>query len=193
MSRSLGVWVAGPSRSGTSLVAGLLAQHGVFFGTCRQPTPDNRKGFFENVYLKDVIAGREHPEHWPAEWFERLVDHGWDGSAPWGAKTGPERFSLIRPMKPAVIVICRRPFEQIERSRARTTWCQGPASRAVERSYEAAGEVKGEVDVPVLEVRTDELVAGDYQWIPDVLDMLGLEFDASIAEDWIDPSMWSGP
>lgn len=47
--------IAGVPRSGTSLIAGLLAYHGIWCGKCIPGDADNRYGYFENIEMVDVV------------------------------------------------------------------------------------------------------------------------------------------
>ena len=47
------IFVTGLPRSGTSLVAGILAVSGAWTGATKPPSPENRKGNFENPALQD--------------------------------------------------------------------------------------------------------------------------------------------
>ncbi len=50
--------VLGTPRSGSSMTAGIFAEHGVWTGHCRAPSQLNAKGHFENKSIKRVIAGK---------------------------------------------------------------------------------------------------------------------------------------
>ncbi len=43
-------------RSGSSMVAGILAAHGIWTGNCRPGNQYNPKGFFENTKIKNHLA-----------------------------------------------------------------------------------------------------------------------------------------
>ncbi len=47
------IFVTGLPRSGTSMVAGILALCGAWTGATKGPSPENRKGSFENEVLQD--------------------------------------------------------------------------------------------------------------------------------------------
>lgn len=187
------MWVTGPSRSGTSMVAGLFAQHGVFFGTCTQPNEYNPKGFFENVWFKRVIQEGAPPKGWPRPWFRELVDQGWCGCNPWGVKCGPQQRHLVEPMRPTVVVFCQRPLDQIARSRSRVAWATGPPRVTAMRAYRLMQAMHRELDVPVVHVRTDRLVLGQVGQIRPAFRQLGMELDKAVATDWIDPELWGRP
>lgn len=185
-----GVWVTGPSRSGTSMVAGFFAQHGVFFGACNGANEYNPKGYFENQYLKDVAARDGLPGGWPRLWFDALSAQGWDGATPWGAKIGPGRAWLMLPMRPSVIVACHRPIEQIVRSRRRVKWAKGPPRKVARNGYQQIAMMEASTRIPVVHVQTDELVKGRMVSVLPAFAALGVTFDLSIATAWIDPSIW---
>lgn len=49
------IFIVGVPRSGTSMVAGMLAQMGVWAGDTVGPSPANPKGFFENEMLREGV------------------------------------------------------------------------------------------------------------------------------------------
>lgn len=185
-----GVWITGPSRSGTSMMAGLFHAHGVFFGDCIPPNRFNRKGFFENVYLKEVLRGLE-PD-WPVAWWTEFTSQGWDGRQPWGVKCGPKRAGIILPLEPAVVVVCRRPIDEIASSRERVPWAKGSARGVPLGEYVAADDLHGLASMPVVDVRTDRVAAHDFTGLAEVFDHLGVHFDDGVARAWVEPLMWGG-
>lgn len=185
-----GVWVVGPSRSGTSMVAGLFAAHGVFFGESISANEYNPKGYFENIWLKDFFKGRLSGVDWPKDFFRELSDQGWCPCDPWGAKTGPAKAVLMLALKPTLIVVCRRPIDQIARSRGRVHWAKGAPRNVAERGYERVEEMAHVAEAPIVDVHTDELVHGAYGEIREAFELLDVEFDREIAERWIDPTIW---
>lgn len=184
-----GVLVVGPLRSGSNMVAGIFAKHGVFFGDCKPADELNPRGCFENVWLWEAF--KRKPEPWPDVWFERLEREGWDGNQPWGAKISPsprKRRELMRRTNPRVVVLCERPPEQIRASRR--------------RGYKATGNpLRGSLDVsamdcqadsPVTSIDTDKLVAGGERGrIACALALLGLRLNERVVDDWIDPNLWN--
>ena len=70
-----GVVVTGSGRRGTSMVAGLFAAHGVFFGDCKPADENNPRGYFEHPAIpRPKARGRG----WPRTWLKRLKREGWD-------------------------------------------------------------------------------------------------------------------
>lgn len=182
-----GLWVVGPSRSGTSMIAGLFAAHGVFFGRTRDGDEYNPKGYFEHGWLKSL---REipKPDDWPDPWFDRLRSEGWDRERPWGVKSGPRLERLVRPMAPTVVVVCRRPMGQILASRRRVRWAVGRARVITNRVYEAVEKMTWANRV---DVRTDRVADGYYKTLAPAFDALGIDFDLAVASNWIDRSVWN--
>lgn len=183
---SPGIVVVGPLRSGTNMVAGIFARHGVFFGDCKPADALNRKGYFENRWLWKALD--ERPQPWPEVWFDRLALEGWTGE-PWGAKCSPRGWRLLRETNPAVVIVCERPRERIEASRKRGLKATGnPLKGAVE-----TGHIPSECEAPVVTVRTDELVRGGQRnKLAVAMDTLGLTLNERIVSRWIDPALWNG-
>ena len=176
------VFICGPSRSGTSLTAGLLAAHGIWFGPCVQPRAINQKGFFESVFLKEQIRNRQlakFPDRWRG-WLE-------EQNAPeqWGVKTGPEYYSLFAAFNPVVVVTSRRD-EDILRSRKRAGFSGGMAAIRRAKQYIARLPFHTHTVFP------DDIIRGDFTSFQPVLRNLGIEFSQDGAEEWIEPEMWSG-
>lgn len=184
-----GVWIVGPSRTGTSMVAGLFQRHGVFFGHCQNPNEHNPKGYFENLWLKGHRdrAGDLGPD-WPAPWWERLREEGWDGESPWGFKGGVGFEDVIRPMEPRVVVVCSRPMGQVLRSRRKVPWATGPPQALTERQYAKIREMRW--PTWKLWVRTDRLVHGELEEVSPAFRVLDLELRPDVADEWLDPSLW---
>ena len=49
------IFITGLPRTGTSLMAGILAEHGVFTGDTISPSIDNAKGFFEHKNIREKV------------------------------------------------------------------------------------------------------------------------------------------
>jgi len=188
MSRAPGVWITGPSRTGTSLTAGLFAAHGVFFGNTGDGDRFNARGYFEHPYLVSKVEGRCY-RNWPSGWWAMLKMEGWNGSGIWGAKRGPQAWPWIKALQPSVIVVTRRPKDQIVASRDR--WGRGAQTlRATRQAAELLERVIKTAPCPVVPVNTDLLVKGDYSRILPAFEALSIPFSEQIAGEWIDPGLW---
>lgn len=191
--RPPGVWVTGPSRTGTSMTAGLFAAHGVFWGVeacgLNYPADDhNAKGYFEHGEITRRLENRDFAD-WPSAWWTALKAEGWDGTTPWGCKRGPRVWPWIRRLRPAVIVVTARPVNQVAASRKR--WKGRSSISTLHRTAAKVRKVLREAECPVVRVNTARLVQGDYTAILPAFELLGVEFDAGIAESWIDPELWN--
>lgn len=178
-----GVWVFGPSRSGTSLTAGALAACGVFFGETQGASEGNRHGNMEHAGFK----AHQNPVRFVLD----LLNEGWDPTTPWGLKCGFEHRHRVHALQPTVAVLTRRPLEQIRASRERVGWKNyGQAELQVDRCARTAIALPDEVNV--FAVQTDLLAQGDTHELEKAVAALGLEFDRDAVEDWIDPDAWHG-
>lgn len=184
-----GVWIAGPSRTGTSMTAGLFAAHGVFFGNTRPDDKDNERGYFEHPFLKSLRGKPLHPA-WPKAWWETLRREGWPPDAPWGVKGGPQLAPLVRAMNPTVVVMCVRPLDQVQRSRDRCDWAKGSAEEVTKRDYDRLERIALEYPGSVFRVGTDSLARRDYRHVLPVFWTLGIPFNETAANEWIDPNLW---
>lgn len=107
--------VIGSPRSGTSLVAGLFAAHGVWTGICRAADEHNPRGYFENVRLNALRTSRAAT---PASVFDVLESEGWRPGQPWLVKHSPSYWEEWLPFGPR-FVLCRRDRAAIVASLAR--------------------------------------------------------------------------
>ena len=183
-----GVVVMGTGRSGTSLVAGLLAAHGVFFGRCKAPDQHNPKGYWEHV---SIASPGIIPGDWPERWPQILRSDGWDGASPWGVKHMSTRWRFFRRLRPRVIILTARPDREVLASLARTGWpLDGP--RILRRYRRRLKRIRAEARAPIVTVSTPDLVAGDPREFASALMLLGMEYRPELARQWIDPSAWHG-
>ena len=187
------LWVVGPSRSGTSMTAGLFYKHEVFFGECITANRYNPKGYFEHAWLKQVHKGKAGPVEWPTDFYRRLMNEGLcDCGQPVGVKSGPNYAPRILALPPTVIVACRRPLDQIARSRGRVPWAGGEPEKVARRDYRRIEELRGAHDGPFVDVRTDRLAAGEWEDVLPAFEALGVEFKEHVAREWVDPALWDG-
>jgi hypothetical protein len=176
------------------MVAGVFARHGVFFGDTGPGDDDrrfNRKGYFEHPA---IIARTESGDFadWPAAWWQTLLAEGYELGTPWGIKRGPMAWPWVKILKPALIVFCKRNARQVVRSRLRR-WPDRLFPRRDLRLAAARLKLIGEeAEAPVVTIRTESVVAGDYRRIAGAFVRLGIGFDPKIADTWIDADLWNG-
>lgn len=187
MSGLTGVWITGPSRSGTSMTAGLFAAHGVFFGDCGKGDKYNPKGYFEHPELVSRVETQVRAG-WPDAFWKTLRSEGWDGGT-WGVKRGPQAWPWVRELEPSLIVMTHRPRPEIAASRRR--WGRKNTARAIAKAEAALYRIEEVADCPVIHVQTDQLVGGNFGSFVGALSLLGIAFDAAAATGWVDPALWN--
>jgi hypothetical protein len=185
--RPRGVVVMGPGRSGTSMVAGLLAAHGVFFGTTKPADQHNPRGYYEHLAIP---LPRAKAPRWPGSFFRRLRREGWDGRTLWGVKHMTTRWHWFRQLLPSLIVLTVRPDADVMASLRRTGWPLNP-ERLVRNYHRRVRRIRREASCPIVTVSTPALIRGEYDEIRRVFALLGLTFSEEIARAWIDPAAWN--
>lgn len=184
--RPPGVIITGHMRSGTSMTAGIFAEHGVFFGDCHRR--------HEHKWLKRGLKGGKAPKGWPDSWWGRLIDDGWDGATPWGAKAMAVHWPELRQVEPKVVVCCYRPKEAILRS------CEefGGGARfgreyrdpVIDEHWEIMEGIRDHYPGTVVDVHTPDIVDGDYAALKPAFAALGMTMDEQVVSDYVDPSRW---
>lgn len=184
------IFVTGPARSGTSMVAGLLARHGVWFGTSSKTGEANPKGWFENDlflrHTRDGIGPRGPvPDDWPDRWPKLMAGDGWNGQR-WMVKAMPWAWKYLRPFNP-VVVFCWRPATRILKSQDRVGWGEHP--RRVLSHWDMMRDIRfktATVDIP-----TERLGRGDYTHTAAAFQAIGITFNEQEANEWIDRNLWN--
>lgn len=213
------ILVTGLPRSGTSLVAGLLAESGAWVGRTVPGGPPNPRGFFENVALRDGIdkgilralgmdplGVRRLPapdELLPVDNLRETVhcilrDEGYDGSRPWLFKDA--KLTLLWPLwaqafPQARWVIVQRPVDDVIRSCQRTPFmAQHGLGEAQWRDWaEAYLRRLQALRAGVAwwrEIASHPLVQGDTAPFITLTEALGLAPDATRIRAFILPESW---
>lgn len=191
--------IIGLPRSGTSMVAGLFAHHGVFSGTCKEADYRNAKGFFEHVgftalileiYGRGVIGKGDPVRPHPA--FKRkmlalLEEDGYTGG-PWLIKHAHVYHHVWYDFEPQFVLV-RRDTQSISDSTEECGWRAGSAR--LTRAQQLLDNLAKELNAP--QVMSNELIKGDYNSIRIAFEYCGLDFDETIAADFIEPSLWRAP
>lgn len=179
--------IIGTSRSGTSLTAGIFAEHGVWTGVCMPPDHRNPKGFFENKQMKAFFkSGPSTPEAWKRKHDEILASEGYNGG-PYLFKHGWERWPLWSWTKPYIIA-CRRPYDDFSKSRikagfpplAKSAWLH--AQKVMDDIIKQNGGVN---------VYADDFKRGDFSSIENALKYCGVEVSTPLIYSFYDPQLWS--
>lgn len=187
--------VLGAARSGTSMVAGLFHEHGVWVGDCREPDEYNERGYFENLALKRVLIDRwGHLKRDMAvadrqegfrEQVEAILEEEGYVEGPWLMKHGALYWPAWHEFDPTLVCVYRNPTSILEsgthgnfiRTPERVMLCHG----AMEWAIQCEGGVR---------VDAERLIAGDYRQIEAAFHAAGLGFDPRIADEWIDVDLW---
>lgn len=190
--------IISPGRSGSSMVAGLFAEHGVWAGDCRRGDSRNPKGYFENKVIQEKMKDRFGVD-WLGEFPE--VDLAWPGvvkqtlerqkcTEPWLFKTGAFYWKVWKPFDPVFVKVWR-PEEEILSSYARcgflrNRYSQKEIRRVVSRQLEAMKSIDGP------DIDTNTLVAGDYNGLETALKSLDIEINQRKTDSFINESFWNG-
>lgn len=211
------VLVTGCARSGTSLIAGIIHLCGAFGGTLLGPNEWNKKGMFENLYIREnmvkpyLTAIMADPRgqrplpvaesvpviiDWHEFFMEVMVEQGYvDGPIFYkGAK-----MCLMWPVwntafPHAKWVLVRRDEEEIAQSCLRTPFMT--AYNDVEGWKEWINHHKLCWDemftegLDIFEIWTPQLVDGDLSAAKEMVQWLGLEWDEEKVREFISPEIW---
>ncbi len=216
------ILVTGLPRSGTSLIAGLLGQCGVWLGRTVPGGPPNPRGFFEHIALREgVVKGilralncdplgvaRLPPQEGllPVDNLREMVHQllrreGYDGSRPWLFKDA--KLTLLWPQWVAAFpqarwVIVRRDTEAVIDSCLRThfmAWHGLDRSqwRAWAESYQTRLQ-RLTASVPWWrEIHPHRLVHGDWRPFLSLAHALGLQASPTQLQDFLLPESWHQP
>jgi hypothetical protein len=185
-------------RSGSSLVAGLFAAHGVWVGKTIPITSSNPKGNFEGTAVGSVLdrhygalvgigeCGAYQP-FCAAEIVEAIRADGY-ASGPWLWKGSAMYWRAFIDLDP-IIVTVRREEEAIKKSNTR---CPRLGRRSPAEALVAHRLVLDKLEDygRALRVDSELLIDHDYRQIVAVFHRCGIEFDVSLADYWIEPDLW---
>lgn len=193
--------VLGAPRSGTSLVTGLLALHGVWTGTCKGGDWRNPKGYYESQPIKQLLlthAGRLIHEAREAEpldkgrWQElvgrAIIEDGYQGGS-WAAKHGAVYAPLWESdFEPIFINVWRNPDAVLKsgqhagmlKNKAGLYACRQAMTRIQQRHPDTT-----------VDVDTDVLVGqGNFEAIEDALRRRGIAPNRNAMAEFVEPRYW---
>ena len=172
--------VLGTPRSGTSLVCGILAAHGVWTGDCREPEPINPKGFFENIALDDLRVKDALSRNNVAA---VLRSEGYTGG-PWLAKHTPRYAETWRAFDPVWVVVRRNPESVLVSRKAYFEETEDHARDVIATDNRLLNGIEG------VNVWPEKFVSGDFFGILPVLNQVGIAFDPNLANNFMEPRLW---
>jgi len=176
--------VVGFPRTGTSMVSGILAGHGVWVGTCRKPDSYNPKGYFENVYFASLVCKdtKKFPYH-ALSILER--DRYTDG--PWMVKHNIRWWVDWKPFKPVWVVTSRstdailKSFNNMDRKDDIDLAMVKKANNISNRIISNHNGIC---------IHPDRLISGDYKGLEQIFNAAGIDFDRKIADNFIHKGLW---
>jgi len=210
--------VTGAARSGTSLVTGIFAHCGAWVGETFDGTPDNPKGFMENITIRERVlkpllakAGADPKGQRPLPELKDLPDisvtgqiltainrQGYPGG-PWvfkGVKCCLTWPIWVRSFPEATWIIVRRDPEDILTSVLNASFMRAYRSREGWRKwYSVYDQRLCELEGSALNkyvVRPADIVRGDFGMIREAVRASGLAWDQKAVDKWVDPSLFGG-
>lgn len=179
------------TRSGSSMVAGIFAAHGVHVGRDRKieyrtyENQDIKSWILENVHQPRPIPVDLLTDHVPRREFAKFI-RSLDMPEPWLWK-GPVRYwPLWKQFKPKVIKI-RRDVQQ----NTKAFCARDPSNRIFKKSKPRIELVHNELDkIPGVDIFTDEIIEKDYSSLERAFAYCGIEFDKNIADKVVKPQRW---
>lgn len=188
------VVILGMPRSGSSMVAGLFAEHGCWYGRCRAGDKMNPKGYYENLDIKDWMI-RNHGRlaqttqmarrGKPLRPFVKGLLKGHEG--PWIAKHSAMYLMAWWEFRPTFVCV-RRSVKGIMGSNSECGYLgtKDPHDmRTIIDAHHSAMDLSSGVNV-----YTDALVAGDYESLYLAMKTAGLNMDESKVRGFVDPEHW---
>lgn len=176
-------------RSGSSMTAGIFAQHGVWVGRCRPGNEYNPKGFFENQDVKNKLKRcfgilKDFKDVYN-EGFRPFVEEIAPREGPWLVKHGALYWTAWRDFNPKYILV-RRPRESVYKS--------GKAVR-FNHSREFIDACIKQLDYVEkhhngINIYTEDIIKGDYNSLENAFDKCGLQLNQRIVNDFVEPTFW---
>ena len=177
-------------RSGSSMVSGIFANHGVWTGKCMPPSDLNQKGFYENLAIKRLLIkemGRINSvQHRPIKDFKKrilsiLKEEGYV-SGPWLFKVSALYYKPFLDAFPdAKIVTVRRNLDSMKASQEKTG--MKLKDEVIQEHLDIMDTLKS------YPVRFDDIINGDFSGLEKAINGVGLEYDQSIVDSFVDPKL----
>lgn len=183
-------------RSGSSIVAGLFALHGVWVGNTAPVDESNPKGNFEGTAVGGVLddlygplatRGKEAVANRAAALSiaEAIRTDGYR-SGPWLWKGSAMYWRAFVDLDPYWITVRRPRAAVLKSNEAVARLGHSPFSPLLEHIrvldyLETVGATR---------IDSVKLIAHDFRQIRHAFEVCGLVFDETIARQWIDPELW---
>lgn len=187
-------------RSGSSMLAGILASHGVWTGKCLKPDHRNPKGYFENLRMKKALvemAGKKITQvYGPDPKWKPLIeaikkDEGYE-NGPWLFKHNVIYWKLWLPyMKPKVIFPWRDKkaiFNSVRKSGFHAWQSDDLLWDTIVMHHNEMESVRRHFGGMYID--TELLIDGNKKQLRQAFDYLNISLDESIVDKFIDKSYW---
>ena len=213
------ILITGCARSGTSIVGGIVNYCGAFGGAMTGKTPHNRRGQFENNFIRNQIVkphlrkyGYDPLGQKPLPDIEKLpIDMNWKTRVinvmkDQGYKSGPwfykgAKMCLFWPQwhfafPTARWIFVRRENRDIINSCLKTGFMSKYKKaegwqKWIDVHMERLEEMK-DAGMDVVEVWPSKIISGNYGEIKNAIHHVGLRWNRDVVHDFIDPRLWHG-
>jgi len=189
--------ILGQSRCGSSMVAGICAEHGLWTGPTKRADNRNINGFYENNIINKasrvrfgylIDSGRQaNPRAFPWRKFvhDTIEEQGCVEDEKWLIKDFALYYSIWTNFDPVVITV-RRDVESTFASRQRLGW------KLHEKGIKAASSFMDVLENKrhVHRVDSQQIIDGDYQQLEVPLKKMGIHLNEKIVKDFIQPDYW---
>ena len=169
------------SRSGSSMVAGIFAAHGFWYGESY-----DKAGYptFENVDVKDAIKANKD-KITRGEFCQPFDPCFYPEYEPWFWKGPVEVYPCFENFGAQTILVRRNARANVDALMARHPGGDRDYARSLYvKRHNLMDEVGG------IDVYSDEIIAGDYTSIKLALNACDVEFNPELAKSVIRPDMW---
>lgn len=181
--------VTGLPKSGTSIVTGSIAAHGVWTGMCRPARSQNPKGFFENRRLTK-LANSEELRRMGRSAFERavqeiLMKERYKGG-PWVFKLPVSTNWYIWDRLSPLWVVVRRPYNKVLDSHKRIGLSYSPTDHIEHKSilWDMVCSCKAMIADP------NAIVNGNYTGLDRVLAAIDIRMRTDIMSEFVIKEIW---
>lgn len=184
------ILVAGPPRTGTSLVAGAIAAHGAWAECGRKTDKNNRNGYIDSRTAWRVLRQWKLNGPWPIEELRTdlftAADHtGWDGLAPWVFKIHCIDLPILLEVFPeAPLVLCQRSYTTAVTSAASIRFA---GQDTMYEEFTQLDKVKNSEEHVLVDF--DQVIAGDIKQLGNAVMTAGFEPSYEFLDEFVDPRM----
>ena len=177
------------------MVAGLFARHGLWVGRTVS-RGDNPLGTYEGIAIGQVLDEHFEPGRVarglsvarsiaPGEFRAALRRDGYTAGR-WLWKGSAVYWKAFERLRPVYITVRRNEKSIVASARATRLLGAYPALAAT-RHRRILDELE---NAGMPRIDAEPLIRRDYRQIETVFDRCGIEFDSTIADDWIRPDLW---